>query len=176
MRVKKIKAITVYTDKCTGCRSCEAICSAFHASPKYGAANPKKARIRVLSEYSTDAYLPVYAGQHVRVECVGRDRYTIDGKEYEECAFCRAACPSRAAFKEPDSSLPLNCDMCESDSELQEPLCVTWCLNDALVYEERQERLEDEQEKELETGMEALTKKFGLEKVMDAVARMAKKG
>jgi benzoyl-CoA reductase subunit BamC len=46
---------------------------------------------------------------------LGRDKYTIDGKEYDECAFCRASCPSRDFFKEPDSGLPLKCDMCESD-------------------------------------------------------------
>ena len=46
---------------------------------------------------------------------MGRDKYIIDGKEYEECDFCRAVCPSRDLFKEPDSGLPLKCDMCEDD-------------------------------------------------------------
>ena len=77
-------------------------------------------------------------------ECMGRDKYMIDGKEYDECAFCRASCPSRDLFKEPDSGLPLKCDMCESDPALSEPLCVQWCLDDALIYEEREEEVEEE--------------------------------
>ena len=73
-------------------------------------------------------------------ECAGRDKYTIDGKEYDECAFCRASCPSREEFKEPDSGLPLKCDMCEGE---EEPLCVKWCVVDALIYEEREEEVEE---------------------------------
>jgi benzoyl-CoA reductase subunit BamC len=110
---------------------------------------------------------------------MGRDKYTIDGKEYEECAFCRASCPSRDDFKEPDSGLPLKCDMCESDPDLSEPLCVQWCLNDALIYEEREEEVEEEESREeLEIGLESLANKYGLDKIMDTVARMSesKKG
>ena len=102
----------------------------------------------------------------------------IDGKEYDECGFCRASCSSRDLFKEPDSGLPLKCDMCESDPPLEQPMCVQWCLNDALIYEEREEEVDEDavQPEEMEIGLEALAKKYGLEKVMDAVARMSKKG
>ena len=100
----------------------------------------------------------------------------IDGKEYDECAFCRASCPSRDLFKEPDSGLPLKCDMCESDPSLEEPLCVQWCLNDALVYEEREEDVEEEETRDdMEVGLEALAKEHGLEKIIDALARMTEK-
>ena len=91
-----------------------------------------------------DIYVPVYAGEYTAAECAGRDKYTIDGKEYDECAFCRASCPSRDEFKEPDSGLPLKCDMCEGE---EEPLCVKWCPVDALVYEEREEEVEDRNRK-----------------------------
>jgi benzoyl-CoA reductase subunit BamC len=105
---------------------------------------------------------------------MGRDKYTIDGKDYEECAFCRASCPSRDIFKEPDSGLPLKCDMCESDPDLDEPLCVQWCLNDALIYEEREEEEEEEEsQEELEIGVESLANKYGLDKIMDTIARMS---
>ena len=60
-----------------------------------------------------DIYFPIYAGDYAPAECAGRDKYIIDGKEYEECALCKASCPSRDEFKEPDSGLPLKCDMCE---------------------------------------------------------------
>jgi benzoyl-CoA reductase subunit BamC len=99
----------------------------------------------------------------------------INGKEYDECAFCRASCPSRDEFKEPDSGLPLKCDMCEGEDE---PLCVKWCLNDALIYEEREEEVEEDEiqaQEEMEIGLEVLADKFGLEKILDAVARMREK-
>ena len=124
-----------------------------------------------------DIYIPVYAGEYASAECAGRDKYTIDGKEYDECSFCRASCPSRDAFKEPDSGLPLKCDMCESDPPLEEPMCVKWCLNDALVYEEREEEVEEEEApEEIEIGLESLANKHGWQKLMDTMARMSKKG
>jgi benzoyl-CoA reductase subunit BamC len=130
----------------------------------------------VIRDPLKDIYVPVYAGEYTAAECMGRDKYVIDGKEYEECAFCRASCPSRDIFKEPDSGLPLKCDMCESDPDLEEPLCVQWCLNEALIYEEREEEVEEEEpQEEMEIGLEALANKFGLEKIMETVARMAKK-
>jgi benzoyl-CoA reductase subunit BamC len=170
---KKVKVIKIDVDKCNGCRACEVICSSFHALPKYSSSNPARARIRLIREPLKDVYLPVYAGEYAKAECTGRDKYTINGKEYDECGFCRASCPSRDLFKEPDSGLPLKCDMCESDPPLSEPMCVQWCLNDALTYEEREEEVEEETTpEEVETGLESLVDKFGLQKVMDTVARM----
>ena len=170
-RKRIIKRIIIDVDKCNGCRGCEVICSAFHAIPQYSSTNPARSRIRVIRDPHADIYLPVYAGEYTAAECAGRDKYKIDGKEYEECAFCRASCPSRDEFKEPDSDLPLKCDMCEGE---EEPLCVKWCLNDALILEEREEEVEEEEEQEeLDIGLEALAKKYGLQKVMDAVARMS---
>jgi benzoyl-CoA reductase subunit BamC len=105
---------------------------------------------------------------------MGRDKYVLDGKEYGECAFCRASCPSRSLFKEPDSGIPLKCDMCEDDPPQEIPLCVQWCVNEALVYEEREEEVEESITLgDMETGIEALVDKFGLQKIMDAVARMS---
>ena len=171
---KIVKTIKVDADKCNGCRACEVICSAFHSTPKYSSNNPARSRIRVIRHPLEDIYIPVYAGEYTPSECMGRDKYVIDGKEYEECAFCRASCPSRDIFKEPDSGLPLKCDMCESDPDLKEPLCVQWCLNDALIYEEREEEVEEEvEQEELEIGLESLLDKYGMDKIMDTIARMS---
>jgi len=175
---KIVKTIKVDVDKCNGCRACEVVCSSFHATPKYSSNNPGRSRIRVIRDPLKDIYVPVFAGEYTAAECTGRDKYVIDGKEYEECAFCRASCPSRDIFKEPDSGLPLKCDMCEDDPPLEEPLCVQWCLSDALTYEEREEEEEEEEEEkreELEIGLESLVDKYGLDKIMDTVARMSMK-
>jgi benzoyl-CoA reductase subunit BamC len=171
-----IKTIHIDVDKCNGCRACEVICSAFHATEKYGSSNPARARIRVIHDPLADIYVPVYAGDYTAAECAGRGRYTIDGKAYEECAFCRASCPSRDEFKEPDSGLPLKCDMCEDDPPQDEPLCVQWCLNDALTYEEREEVVEEEVKLEdVEIGLESMVDKYGLQKIVDALARLSKR-
>lgn len=173
---KIIKTIKVDVDKCNGCRACEVICSAFHATPKFSSNNPARSRIRVIRDPLKDIYVPVYAGEYTSAECAGRDKYVINGKEYEECAFCRASCPSRDAFKEPDSKLPLKCDMCESDPTLEKPWCVQWCHAEALVYEVREEEIEDQPEiEELEVGLESLISKFGVQQLMDTMTRMSKK-
>ena len=69
--------------------------------------------------------------------------------------------------------------MCESKQTLEEPMCVKWCLADALTYEEREEEVEEEKkQEELDIGLESLANKYGLQKIMDTIARMAvsKKG
>jgi len=170
---KKIKTIKIDVDKCNGCRACEMICSAYHAEPRYSSNNPERSRIRLIRKPIEDVYLPVYAGEYAPAECMGRDKYVIEGKEYGECEFCRASCPSRDAFKEPDSGLPLKCDMCEDE---EEPLCVKWCLAEALTYEEREEEVEEEvMLDEMETGLKSLVDKYGLQNLVDSVARLSQK-
>ena len=143
--MKTVKTIKINADKCTGCRSCEMICSAFHAEPKYSIANPKRARIHVFRDEEKDIFLPVLAGAFTDVECLGRETITINGKEYDECVFCRSSCPSRDLFKEPDApDVPLKCDMCEEEPPLSEPMCVQSCMSGALTYVEREEEEEEE--------------------------------
>ena len=175
---RKIRIIKVDADKCNGCRSCEIMCSAFHATPKYSSNNPARSRIQVVTDRLSDIWLPVFAGEYTASECTGRNKYVIDGKEYGECDSCRASCPSRDMFKEPDSGLPLKCDMCEDEPE---PICVKWCLVNALTYEEREEECEEGWDDEpplgeMEIGLTALADRHGIQKVLDTLARMAKKG
>jgi benzoyl-CoA reductase subunit BamC len=64
--------------------------------------------------------------------------------------------------------------MCESDPPLAEPMCVQWCLADALTYEEREEEAEEEEKREeMEIGLESLANKYGLQKIIDTIARMS---
>ena len=101
--------------------------------------------------------------------------YTINGKEYTECSFCGASCPSRDYFKEPDSGLPLKCDMCENEPPLEEPMCVQACQPGCLTYEEREEEVEEDLTRnEMEIGLESLVNKYGVKSVIDTVARLQK--
>jgi benzoyl-CoA reductase subunit BamC len=174
-RKKVIKEIKVDINKCTGCRSCEMACSAFHAAPRYSSINPSRARIRVFMDEVNDNYVPIRAGGYIQAECSGRNMYVIDGKEYSECVFCPASCPSRDYFKEPDSGLPLKCDMCEDIPPLEEPMCVQACKFDALTYNEREVDTvqEDYKYDEMESAYKMLVKKHGRKKIMEMFNRLS---
>jgi len=65
--------------------------------------------------------------------------------------------------------------MCEDEPPLAEPMCVQWCLSDALIYEERKEEVEEEVKLgEMEIGLESLVKKHGLKTVKDTLDRISK--
>lgn len=176
---KIIKDIRVNLDKCTGCRSCEVACTAFHSFPRYSSINPARSRIKVVIDEITDEYVPIRAGGYTQAECNGRNVYRINGKEYSECSFCPASCPSRDFFKEPDSGLPLKCDMCEDDPPLEEPMCVQACKFDALIYEEREEVVEEGAKEvklnEMDLAIELLVKKHGKRKVMETFDRLSRR-
>jgi Fe-S-cluster-containing dehydrogenase component len=177
-KIKKIvKSIKIDADKCNGCRACELVCSGYHATPKFSTVNPARARIKVVTYRLKDIWFPIFAGEYTKSGCVGRDSYIIEGKEYAECEFCRAACPTRDRFKEPDSGIPLRCDMCESDPPLDKPMCVQACINDVLTFEEREEEVEEEVAvSDMELGLQAYADTHGMNKLLETVARMAQKG
>jgi benzoyl-CoA reductase subunit BamC len=174
IKKKIVKEIKVDLDKCVACRACEVACSGFHASPKYSSFNPARSRIRLIVDMLSDVYVPVRAGEYTPAECTGRHSFKISGKEYSECSFCPSSCPARDLFKEPDSGLPLKCDMCEGESM---PLCVQVCRPGALTYAEREEeRVEVEMPGAMDIGLQSLVNRHGLQNVMDSVARLSRKG
>ena len=129
-----------------------------------------------------DQWVPVRAGGYTQAECSGRNLYVIGGKEYSECALCPASCPSRPWFKEPDSGLPLKCDMCEDVPPLSEPMCVQMCARDCLTYVEREVEVAEEETEspdnemmELKTAYQALVKRHGQQKVVDTFSRLSQR-
>lgn len=169
MSMRSIKTIKIDVNKCTGCRACEAICSSFHSD--YSRVNPERSRIRVLVDMENNLYVPIIAGPHTPGECPGRYEMTIDGKRYDECPFCRASCPSRGLFKEPDSKLPLKCDMCGEPPQ-PEPLCVKVCLSDALTYVEREEDGEsDEDPGDKNRALDYLIERYGYDEIREILDR-----
>lgn len=174
--MKKVKEIKVNLDKCIGCRACELACSGFHAVPKYSSINPERSRIRVVLDLLSDVYVPIRAGDYTEAECSGRHTYTIGGKEYTQCSFCSVSCPARDLFREPDSGLPLKCDMCEDDPTITEPICVQVCRCGALSYAEWEEEVAETPERrtEMEIGLESLINRFGEDKVAVAFEQLSK--
>lgn len=114
--------------KCGGCHLCEIACSLQHIE---NVVNPKRSRIRVFKE--GDSFFPVIAGPYTDAECNAKDTVIIDGKEIDECVLCRASCPIKPVFKEPDVDIPLKCDFC---GEPPDPQCVKWCISEALTFVE----------------------------------------
>jgi benzoyl-CoA reductase subunit BamC len=173
--MRTIKRIKINADKCSGCGACEMICSSSHAEEKHSVGNVERSRIRVFFDEENDLYVPVLASAYTEAECDGRNVYMINGKEYNECSFCGVSCPARDLFKDPDSGLPLKCDMCLQEPALPEPSCVTWCPIDALTYEEIEEDEEvEEKAEEKQIAVECLVKKYGLREVHDILDKISK--
>jgi benzoyl-CoA reductase subunit BamC len=173
---KLVKEIRVDITKCTGCRACEMACSAYHAKPRYSSINPARSRIRVVSSERNDEYVPIRATDYTPSECNGRRTYIIEGKEYSDCSFCGSPCPSRDLFFEPDSGLPLKCDMCESIPEII-PMCVQACGADALTYHKYDvtvDTKEQERRGGIEIGLENLVNHYGIDAILEGLKRMAK--
>ena len=120
-----MKRIKIDFSKCTGCHSCEAACSLQHID---NIVNPKRSRIRILKV--GDVNLPLIAGPYTEAECTSKGIIPLGDQEYDQCIFCRASCPCRPIFKEPDVDIPLKCDFC---GEPPDPQCVRWCSADALT-------------------------------------------
>jgi len=110
--------------KCTGCKLCEVACSLQHTE----AINPWRSRIRVF--IGEEFCLPVIAGPYTEAACNAKGIVMVDGMEMDGCVVCRASCPVKTAFKEPDTGIPLKCDFC---GEPPDPQCVRWCEADALT-------------------------------------------
>jgi len=115
--------IRIDHSKCCGCKLCEVVCSLRHTD----SINPWRSRIRVFIR--EEFCLPVIAGPYTEAACNSKGTIIIDGKEVDGCVPCRASCPVRSVFKEPDTGIPLKCDCC---GEPPDPQCVKWCASEAL--------------------------------------------
>ena len=128
------KEIRIDIGKCTGCRHCETACSLKHSEE--GMVNPKLSRIRVFTDFEREMAHPIISGPYTDAKCTSRYNIIMDGKEYESCLLCRASCPTRPFFTEPDTEIPLKCDLC---GEPPDPNCVKVCVHGALQLVEVEE-------------------------------------
>lgn len=120
--------IVIDSEKCTGCCLCEIACSLQHNE---GVINPQRSRIRVFRD--GDLMFPLIAGPNTEAACNSMHIVKINGREYDGCIFCRASCPIKPIFNEPDLGIPLKCDFC---GEPPDPQCVKVCPGDALTFRE----------------------------------------
>jgi Fe-S-cluster-containing dehydrogenase component len=110
--------------KCCGCKLCEVACSLKHTE----SVNLQRSRIKVFIEETF--CLPVIAGPFTEAACNSKGTILVDGVEVDGCVLCRASCPEKTIYKEPDTAIPLKCDFC---GEPPDPECVKWCPAEALT-------------------------------------------
>lgn len=135
------KILYVDLEKCTGCRSCELVCSARH----YGEYNPAKSRITVFRSAPQASYVPVFCTQCEDAWCQGicpngaisREQANgswivrVSKAKCVGCKVCLLACPFGNMSFVTERRKVQKCDLCEG-----EPECVTACLAGALQFKE----------------------------------------
>ncbi|MHB0981123.1 MAG: 4Fe-4S dicluster domain-containing protein [Thermoleophilia bacterium] len=138
------RVITVDTEKCTGCRTCEIACS-LHT---YGECNPSRSRISIIRTQDDGLIvtIPVVCQQCVKPLCLNmcpsealsRDPKTnavvVDEDRCLGCRTCVYVCPFGAPSVDPRLGVAQKCDLCGGD-----PTCVAVCPKKALSFVDAEE-------------------------------------
>lgn len=138
------KVLFLNPELCTGCRTCEMVCSL----DKEGECNPAKSRIKVLTLLKDGIDIPAFC-QHCEyapcldvcpINAVKRNRETgaveINSEVCIGCRACMLVCPYGALRLDLNRRVMVKCDLCGGD-----PKCARFCITKALTYE-RQDVLE----------------------------------
>ncbi|SMB97217.1 4Fe-4S dicluster domain-containing protein [Thermanaeromonas toyohensis ToBE] len=132
-----MKVLTVYPERCVGCRICEQWCSFKHE----GQVNPTKSRIHVLRLHEKYLNIPVTCMQCAQSPCISacreealtKDPQTgailVNEKKCIGCRRCIRACPYGAISLDKIKKVVLICDLCGGD-----PQCVAHCRERAIEY------------------------------------------
>jgi ferredoxin len=120
--------IAVDGTKCSGCRTCQLVCSLTNFSVN----NPKKSAIHVFGLFPEPRFEAIVCNQCGRcAEVCPEDAikkkngvYIIDKKKCTNCGECVRKCPSHAIFVHPDLTTPIKCVLCYK--------CVKMCPMEAI--------------------------------------------
>lgn len=132
-----MKRIGFDTEKCSGCKTCELVCSATHE----GVFNPNKSRIRLWRDEFYGKFNQLTCKHCEEPECIDvcptealyieDNEVKFNKEECIGCMVCADACPYDAIFTHPDLEYILKCDFCNGEMN-----CVRYCPFDALFVEE----------------------------------------
>ena len=132
-------AKVLYIDyrKCTGCRTCEMVCSVMHD----GVVNPERSRIKIMKWEAEGLYVPMSCQQCQDAPCmnvcpvkaISQDeelgRIMVDYDICIGCRACVAVCPFGAMNFNVKDKRVFKCDLCDG-----EPQCVRFCDVQAIEY------------------------------------------
>ena len=127
--------ILIHPEKCTGCRTCEMICS-FVKTETF---SPYRSRVRILKIEEEGIDLPMMCLQCTDPICsdacpVGAiwkeegGLVKLDPSLCRGCHACMLVCPF-GAISIDDEGYMVKCDLCGGD-----PQCVNWCETKALEF------------------------------------------
>lgn len=136
--------IVIDYEKCTGCRTCEIVCSTVNN----GDVNPQKSRIRIVKIQDDMAHLsiPVVCMKCIKPFCkavcptgaISEDpsngAMVTDPKKCIGCSACVYACPFGAIAVDRDMGISYTCKQCDGN-----PACVRFCPTNAIQYLEASE-------------------------------------
>ena len=135
--LKNTKVLKIDYEKCTGCRTCEQVCTLWHDS----VINPMRSRIRVVKWEMEGLYIPMSCQQCQDAPCmvgcpVGaisrNDEMNTVEVDYDVCIGCRtcvSVCPFGAMNFNTIDRKVVKCDLCDGD-----PQCVRFCDVQAVQY------------------------------------------
>jgi carbon-monoxide dehydrogenase iron sulfur subunit len=143
-RVSFVQGIPPYNN-CTGCRTCELICSLVHEKT----CNPRYGRIHVVrNERSNRAIVcnqckkPLCASR-CATDAIAYDEkkgvVVIDEEKCVGCGTCVEGCPSRAIKIHPLTGKAVKCDLCQG--YYSSPACVEFCAPKVLRFADTSTRI-----------------------------------
>ena len=131
------KMLLVDQEKCTGCRACEAVCSAKHE----GASNPMRSRVKVVKWEWDGLMMPLSCQQcddapclvSCPVKALSRDeelgRVVHNSERCIGCRLCVTVCPFGGMGFDPIGKKVIKCDFCDGD-----PVCARFCSTQAIRF------------------------------------------
>jgi len=131
------KILVIDSEKCTGCRKCELVCSVYHT----GNSDPQRSRIKIIKWDHVGFYLPVSCQNCDHASCAevcpsGACRKdeklevaVINSKRCIGCKSCVLACPFGVPTFDKVEGISVKCDYCGGN-----PQCVPACKAGALSF------------------------------------------
>jgi benzoyl-CoA reductase subunit BamC len=109
-----MKKLRVEARKCTGCRTCEVICSLMHNK---GLINPRLARVRVYRDDTEGIFSPIFAAPRLSIEYADNPQFFLGEKKGD---FYMLSSVLRYPARQ--------CTLCGS--------CARWCVTGAIALRE----------------------------------------
>ncbi len=131
------KILLVTPERCTGCRTCEIVCSLKNE----GVVNPARSRITVIKDVFEGYEFPLVCMQCEDPICMAvcpvnaiyvNEETGAKEIDYSKCMGCRTcviSCPLGGALVDPVTGRTLKCHLCHGD-----PACAKYCKTKALEW------------------------------------------